>query len=58
MLGGTHEELFTLDCDIPELEAQLTRGGRGEMGSAYVTLLGAEVFTPTPLAPTREGQER
>lgn len=42
-LGGTRREMFTIDADMPELEAQLTRGGCGEMGSEYVRFVGIEV---------------
>jgi len=39
-------EIFTILVDVPELEAMLVRGGRGEMGFESWQLLGAEVVTP------------
>lgn len=37
------DQLFTIDCDCPELESQLSRGGSGESGYEYRSLVGAEV---------------
>lgn len=38
------EALYTLDCDCPQLELQLQRGGRSETSYERNTLVGAEVI--------------
>ena len=43
-LGGTCRQMFTMDVDLPAVEAELRRGGRGEMGSHYVRFIGIEVL--------------
>lgn len=53
ILGGTRRELFTIDGDAAEVERQMRRGGRGEMGSMYVQLLGVEILDDEPAE--REG---
>lgn len=42
--GEDRRDFFTLDVDLPDLEAMLTSGGRGEMGFESWQLLGAEVL--------------
>ena len=41
--GVDRKDYYTLDLDIPELEAALTRGGHGEMGFETHRLIGVEV---------------
>lgn len=47
-LGGTCTGHFTVDACVPELAYQLRRGGRGDMGSEFVQLLGVEVLSQFP----------
>lgn len=42
--GLERRDFRTLDVELPELEALLRRGGRGEMGFESWRLLGAEVL--------------
>ena len=42
--GQLQTQLFTVDFDAPEVEAELRRGGRGEMGFERVCLEGVEVI--------------
>lgn len=44
--GLETDGLYTLDIDVPELEAALCRGGSGESGYDYHELEGVEVVTP------------
>jgi hypothetical protein len=37
-------DYYTLDIDVPELEAALTRGGHGEMGFDLHSLMGVEIL--------------
>lgn len=41
--GLKTSQLWTIDCECPELEAALSRGGSGESGYEYVSMVGAEV---------------
>ena len=43
-LGVGFVDYYTLDIDVPELEAALTRGGHGEMGFDRHSLVGVEVL--------------
>jgi len=42
--GIDRRDYVTVDVELPELEALLTRGGRGEGGFESWRLLGAEVL--------------
>lgn len=42
--------LFTVDIDVPELEALVNRGGHGPSGFDYTHLVGIEVL-PTRSTP-------
>ena len=37
---------YTIDVDVPEIEAALQRGGRGEAGFEFHELVGVEVLPP------------
>lgn len=37
-------DFFTLDIEVPQLEAMLRRGGKGEMGFDSWTLQGVEIM--------------
>lgn len=41
--GYRGESFETLDVNVPELQERLSKGGRGENGFDYTTLVGAEV---------------
>lgn len=41
--GLEHKALHTIDVELPELEAMMRRGGRGESGFESWQLIGAEV---------------
>lgn len=43
--GAECERMFTLDADVPALEAQLTRGGFSQYGYEVAHLVGVEVLT-------------
>ena len=42
--GMERNDVYTLDLDIPELEAALTRGGRGDSGFEVHRLIGVDVL--------------
>lgn len=42
--GMERKDFHTIVVDIPELEAMLNRGGKGEMGFESWQLLGAEII--------------
>jgi hypothetical protein len=44
--GIDRRDFATLDVDLPELEAMLLRGGKGEGGFESWRLLGAEILPP------------
>ena len=44
LLNADHFE--TLDCEVPELEKLLNRGGTSEYGYDITDLIGAEVLPP------------
>ena len=44
--GIDRRDFVTLDVDLPELEAMLLRGGKGEGGFESWRLLGAEILPP------------
>lgn len=46
--GSNNEDYYTIDADVPELEACLRRGGSGEMGFERHRLIGCEVIEPRP----------
>lgn len=50
--GIDRRDYVTVDVELPELEALLTRGGRGEGGFESWRLLGAEIL------PANVGNER
>jgi hypothetical protein len=50
--GMDIRDYITMDLDIPELEAALKRGGRGEMGFKITRLLGVEVSPQTIVTKT------
>lgn len=43
------EALYTIDCDVPDLESALSNGGFGNAGYTIHELVGAEL-KPTPPA--------
>jgi hypothetical protein len=45
-LNRTHH--FTIDADVPSVEAELLSGGRGEMGFCHTSLVGVEVLEDAP----------
>lgn len=45
--GSNNEDYYTIDADVPELEACLRRGGSGEMGFERHRLIGCEVIELT-----------
>lgn len=42
--GTDHRDYYTIDADVPELEAALRRGGTGPMGFERHELLGVELL--------------
>jgi len=44
--GLDRRDYYTIDIDLPEIEAALQRGGRGEMGFELHRLVGVEVLPP------------
>lgn len=42
------EALYTVDCDVPELEAKLRNGGHGPYGFTINELMGAELLDAAP----------
>ena len=51
--GIDRRDYVTVDVELPELEALLTRGGRGEGGFESWRLLGAEVLPADVVANLR-----
>ncbi len=39
------EDFYTVDCDVPELEAALSRGGHGTYGFEVHDLIGVEILS-------------
>ena len=42
--GAHFEHFYTVDCDVPDLEAALDRGGYGESGCDIHQLIGCELI--------------
>ena len=45
---GEIKTFITVDADVPELEAMLSRGGYGNAGFEFISVTGCEVLSPQP----------